>query len=1118
MSPSDLFLRTDLRFANSLTPSGDGGFELVRKQALGSALQNSTKLFSDCVDGHSQDNSVKLNERELSSNQAASSQLNLESVFDSAADANASVCVGTGTGAEVGSGVCTSTGTDSGVGAGAASNAAAVAANVAVATTATTATTAAAASKDLEGVDAASAPQKELATQAKASALVYAADADAALLPTGPLFAADLDQIPAQAKTALASALSPVATTQPQALTETAAATAVAAATQAQSAPVEVAAPVALAEGSGATVKAQAQAQNTAATLSSASASVAASAPATAAAPVSIQAVAPAPKEELTPQAEASASAYAAASDAALPPVAISVAAGLGQAPAQAKITSAPVATPQPQALAETADATAVAADTQAQAAATVPSKPTSVAAAGAGAVVSAAMSAATAANAAAVAAAAAATNATVATSGDGSGGGVAVTAEVPKKALKPSLLAHSVSTAQSERNRGLVMSSYRGKPEPAEVREILNFLDCSDREQWFKTFAILGREYQNDFGIYHIAQQWARAYSKRKPEDERKEHYEFFVSSRAPGPGIGALIAEAKRHGYKVPRSYEKHVQDYERYVRQPAKAKETEAALQPLEATVTPDSLDNLLYSKIQQESNAVVNFWLYKGGNGADPERKNFLNDNAKYFRFLPVGQRTILEAMLMFCKERTEYSYGAFCEWLKLNDIELDSETLLAVFNTKSATSAAATYDFMLSIYHTSYALVLQRELTAFADGVLERSFEENTTQLRECYESVLPVCEDKVGYKEQWPSDVTRVCLERIENSNSMELFVPTGHKLLDAHIMGFRRGGVTIFAAHSGSGKSWFAVDAAFRLLLQHEEARVLFFSSEMSNDEIELRFFGLFNDVGINTEDIERSYADGSWHENMRRFQAFSEGSTDITLVGTDSGEMSISSIENKVAAMSATRRLDLVIVDYLQNIVNSNQQCKNSCDRVRDTMQRLCHMARRYNCAVLVLAQLNNPNRKQSETQPPNLYDIADASYVVMPADAVIIMYKILGKGGNDISGMGAGFVDEMQGNLFSGVPEQDANAVGAAEVAAAAASAGASVGGTGGIMVTSPWANIDSSQRKSIKQLFGTDRFFNQTNLLLSVCKSRHGFNTERPLSVLRSKGSRFCFVQS
>lgn len=981
MSPSDLSLRTDVRLANSLTPSGDGGFELVRKQALGSALQNSTKLFSDCGDGHSQDNSVKLNERELSSNQAASSQLNLEPVFDSAADANASVCVGTGTGAEVGSGVCTSTGTDSGVDAGAGSNAAAVAANVAVASTATTA---AAASKDLEGVDAASAPQKELAPQAKASALVYAADADAALLPTGPLFAADLDQIPAQAKTALASALSPVATTQPQALTETAAATAVAAATQAQT-----------------TAK--------------------------------------------------------------------------------------------------------------------VPSKPISVAAAGAGAVVSAAMSAATAANAAAVAAAAA-TNATVATSGDGSGGGVAVTAEVPKKALKPSLLAHSVSTAQSERNRGLVMSSYRGKPEPAEVREILNFLDCSDREQWFKTFAILGREYQNDFGIYHIAQQWARAYSKRKPEDERKEHYEFFVSSRAPGPSIGALIAEAKRHGYKVPRSYEKHVQDYERYVHQPAKAKETEAALQPLEATVTPDSLDNLLYSKIQQESNAVVNFWLYKGGNGADPERKNFLNDNAKYFRFLPVGQRTILEAMLMFCKERTEYSYGAFCEWLKLNDIELDSETLLAVFNTKSATSAAATYDFMLSIYHTSYALVLQRELTAFADGVLERSFEENTTQLRECYESVLPVCEDKVGYKEQWPGDVTRVCLERIENSNSMELFVPTGHKLLDAHIMGFRRGGVTIFAAHSGSGKSWFAVDAAFRLLLQHEEARVLFFSSEMSNDEIELRFFGLFNDVGINTEDIERSYADGSWHENMRRFQAFSEGSTDITLVGTDSGEMSISSIENKVAAMSATRRLDLVIVDYLQNIVNSNQQCKNSCDRVRDTMQRLCHMARRYNCAVLVLAQLNNPNRKQSETQPPNLYDIADASYVVMPADAVIIMYKILGKGGNDISGMGAGFVNEMQGNLFSGVPEQDANAVGAAEVAAAAASAGASVGGTGGIRVTSPWANIDSSQRKSIKQLFGTDRFFNQTNLLLSVCKSRHGFNTERPLSVLRSKGSRFCFVQS
>lgn len=97
--------------------------------------------------------------------------------------------------------------------------------------------------------------------------------------------------------------------------------------------------------------------------------------------------------------------------------------------------------------------------------------------------------------------------------------------------------------------------------PSYDELKKILSFLPAADRETWFKTFAIVGRAYNQDASAYSACQEWARGYSGRKPEDERKEHTEFYDSSRRSGPGIGALIKQAKSYGYKPPVSQNENV-----------------------------------------------------------------------------------------------------------------------------------------------------------------------------------------------------------------------------------------------------------------------------------------------------------------------------------------------------------------------------------------------------------------------------------------------------------------------------------------------------------------------------------------------------------------------------
>ena len=765
-----------------------------------------------------------------------------------------------------------------------------------------------------------------------------------------------------------------------------------------------------------------------------------------------------------------------------------------------------------------------------------------------------------------------------------------------PAESISTSILPRFITDAvdklcvQKEKKERAKVSNGRyskqGKVELDELRKILNYLDYCDREQWYKTFAILGREYGADMDVLHVAQEWSRKYPHRKPKDELQEQREFFQSSKRSGPGIGALIAEAKRHGYEVPRHYKKFSGDDgsssgydpndlslirpDLQAKAKAKAKAQAQAqaqtmgqgqgqaqssasasassaaasdtastfasaaadakvmgdaqglgpdqsaaefdseviysnkvvfveqLEPLAADCPVDSDESKLYDSVQSKANAILKFWLYTAGNGNVPDRVNFLTENKKFFGFFPVEQRVIIEALYEFCKSHEDYSISEFLQWCKLEGLYdvFDQGVLNTVLDTETIQSKDMARDYMRYLYEDSYTLMLWQRACLFAAGVLKRSFKANTSAVRYFFEESLPVMEGETAPVEQWPADVRAEVIERIDEKPNMERFVPSGYAHIDEHIMGFRRGEVTIFAAHSGVGKTWFALDTTVRLLNTFPNARVLFISSEMSVREIELRFYGLLNDISLLKHDLQRLAKDGNkLLDSFKKLDSFAESRYDITLYGNKSGGTSIDDIEALVSGLSASKRLDLVVVDYIQNIVNETLPNKNNntstFDRVRNTMNRLDRLANTYNCAVLSLAQLNNPNRKQGQNLPPNLYDIAECTYMVQPAAAVLMMYK------GDLS---AGLVSINKSK------DKNANAGGSG--------GSGSAGGSGG-------SGSSSSSGSDVGKVQGSllddeeDRVFNQTDLLLAVRKSRYGTNSDDPLHVFRSEGARFLF---
>ena len=117
------------------------------------------------------------------------------------------------------------------------------------------------------------------------------------------------------------------------------------------------------------------------------------------------------------------------------------------------------------------------------------------------------------------------------------------------------------------------------------------------------------------------------------------------------------------------------------------------------------------------------------------------------------------------------------------------------------------------------------------------------------------------------------------------------------------------------------------------------------------------------------------------------------------LSIIAGKNGGLSVEQITQEIAVQSQSGPVDLVVVDYLQNLANDSISPRaQGWERIKDTMERLNQACHVNNCPMLLLAQLNNPNRKASGAAgEPNIYEVAGASDVVRDAAAVLLLYQV-------------------------------------------------------------------------------------------------------------------------
>lgn len=523
------------------------------------------------------------------------------------------------------------------------------------------------------------------------------------------------------------------------------------------------------------------------------------------------------------------------------------------------------------------------------------------------------------------------------------------------------------------------------------ELPELLRYLPYSDREVWWKTFAICGRYFNRDERAFNMLCQWSHQYPDRKSSDNSQERTEFYVSSYRDGAGIGTLIEMAKAAGYK---------QNYRANDQKPNTFTQAKNDLDS-RFIVRKDDVELHGFGEMFEDMSVLGStIIVYLLSVAKDSERAAIFAHYANYAQFFPERQGQVFEALCSYSRN----NQGQFTA-LGFRDYLLQTKAIIGftcdeynsiIFKAKTCTYNSC-IDFLkiMKVKYTKLAfnnaLLDLVEMNRQDDGLSAINELGNIYHKFSRSEEFAIMDAAELGFEEQ------DSVLDLADPEARKKKFLPSGFREIDDKVWGFKLRELTYIAGHSGVGKTCFMIDLLLRAA--QNGIHCLGINTEMDRSSVAQRQFNIGYQIG-NLEysskgQLAQMYAKFLVNKDLRIVHF-------MDAVGAD-----ISAIESGIAEWQwrVGEQGGLVMVDYIQNITNQGYGNSHTLnyERIRDVSRRLKTIAVRYNVAMVVLAQLNNPNQNgranNSEVdvfKRPNLFDIGGSSAIVQDAGLVLTLYK--------------------------------------------------------------------------------------------------------------------------
>lgn len=297
----------------------------------------------------------------------------------------------------------------------------------------------------------------------------------------------------------------------------------------------------------------------------------------------------------------------------------------------------------------------------------------------------------------------------------------------------------------------------------------------------------------------------------------------------------------------------------------------------------------------------------------------------------------------------------------------------------------------------------YELFIRREMINLANTISQKAYEikanESSAKLIEDAEVFLfdlAVSGESERRAKTFSSSLQEAVLQaEIASKRSSHIVgVTSGLKDLDSHLGGLHKSDLLILAGRPSMGKTALATNIAFNaakafIKNQEEGAKVLFFSLEMSADQLALRILG--QEANVSSDRIRRGNIS---HSEFLKIESTAKELYSVPLFIDDTPALTMAGLRTRARRMHRKEKIGLIVIDYLQ-LLSVGGANENRVQELSEITRGLKALAKDLNLPVLALSQLSRAV-EQREDKQPQLSDLRESGSIEQDSDVVMFVYR--------------------------------------------------------------------------------------------------------------------------
>jgi replicative DNA helicase len=275
--------------------------------------------------------------------------------------------------------------------------------------------------------------------------------------------------------------------------------------------------------------------------------------------------------------------------------------------------------------------------------------------------------------------------------------------------------------------------------------------------------------------------------------------------------------------------------------------------------------------------------------------------------------------------------------------------------------------------------TSEALAEEDEASEILDHAEQMIFALAEARTQQGFAHVKPVAEKVLAKVQEYA------------NRDSHALTgLATGFRELDAMTSGLQPTDLVIVAARPSMGKTSLCLTLAQNAAIL-EQATVAVFSLEMSKEQLVMRM--LSSEARVDAHRFRNGYLS---REEWGRLAGAISTLTEAKLFIDDTPGISVLEMRAKARRLLAEqKRLDLIVVDYLQLMSGSSSRSESRQQEVSQISRELKSLAKELNVPLVALSQLSRAPEARNPPRPL-LSDLRESGSIEQDADVVAFIYR--------------------------------------------------------------------------------------------------------------------------